>query len=251
MTKNVVILQPQYIPWVGVFEQIRLADIYVHYDDVQFPRGASFTNRVQYKHPDSAKLEGYEAKWLTVPVLEKSKMLPICQTRTDNAQQWQRKHLAMLKHAYAKAPFAREMLELFEDIVLQEYTSIAALNMRAIEQIADYFSLKPRFLRASELGVASQATERLVEICKKLGATHYITGMGAKNYVDYARFEAESIRLCYMDYHKRPYPQLHGAFTPYVTILDLIAHCGRAGLECIDSPAVYWKDANLKDESVA
>ena len=65
MSKTVVISQPMFFPWVGIFEQIRLADIFVHFDDVQLPWGSSFINRVQIKTKDGIK-------WLTIPIRKTS-----------------------------------------------------------------------------------------------------------------------------------------------------------------------------------
>lgn len=69
-----------------------------------------------------------------------------------------------------------------------------------------------------------------------------IAGLGALNYIDYKLFEDNNIKINYMDYKKTPYTQLHGEFTPYVTILDLIANEGSKGKDIINSNAIYWKD---------
>ena len=58
---RVVISQSMYFPWVGMLEQIRLADVFIHYDDVQFSKG-SFSNRVQVKQPDGT------SAWMTIPL---------------------------------------------------------------------------------------------------------------------------------------------------------------------------------------
>ena len=77
---------------------------------------------------------------------------------------------------------------------------------------------------------------------KHLGGDTYITGHGAQHYLDHELFAREGVHVEYMNYQKREYRQLHGAFTPYVSILDLIANEGRDGLKVITSGTVYWKD---------
>ena len=88
-----------------------------------------------------------------------------------------------------------------------------------------------------------KSTERLLDICKKLHATNYISGLGAKNYMNYDLFEKENIEIQFMSYNCEQYPQLHGEFTPYVTIFDLIANCGKDGKKYINSKSDYWKKA--------
>lgn len=241
MTRKIVILQPCYFPWGGVFEQIFNADIYVHYDDVQFPQGRSFTSRVQVKTGNGSVKGRDGVVWMTVPVRHDG-LRAINKTEIDYTQSWQRKHSHLLRQSMAKAPFATDALELFDSIVSKEWESIAGLNMAGIEAVAAYFGFTPLFFRSSELDIGSSSTKRLVDICKRFDADVYITGMGAKQYVDYEQFEKANVRLEYMEYEKRGYPQLHGEFTPYVTILDLIANCGKDGAKYLHSGSRYWKE---------
>lgn len=235
MSKSIVILQPQYIPWIGVFEQIRLADIYVHYDDVQYPQGRSFTNRVQIKTSNGPK-------WLTVPVKKGAGKTLINEICIDNKVNWRRKHKETVRHAYSNAPYLSDVMDLVENITSQPFENLSDLNCYALELIADYFEFDTVFEKSSALGIAGKSTQRLVDICSYFDADRYITGLGARNYVDYSEFENHNIKLHYMRYEKVSYPQLHGEFTPFVTVLDLIANCGKKGSEVICSNAKYWQD---------
>jgi hypothetical protein len=244
MATRIVILQPCYFPWGGVFEQILNADIYVHYDDVQFPRGRSFTSRVQVK-TGNGTVEGKDGVvWMTVPV-QRDGIHDINRTRIDYTRPWQHKHSQLLRQSMAKAPFAKEALAIFEATTSQTWGSIAALNIAGIEAVTDYFGFTTTFYRSSQLDIKATSTKRLVDICKHFDADMYITGMGAKNYIDHDQFEQANIRPEYMEYKKHHYPQLHGDFTPYVTILDLIANCGKAGARYLTSGTRYWKEVIL------
>ena len=81
---NIVISQPMFFPWVGMFEQIRLADTYVHYSDVPFSKG-SFVNRVQVKTAQGTP-------WMTVPLKSFSIGQSICDVEIDDQKDWRRKH---------------------------------------------------------------------------------------------------------------------------------------------------------------
>jgi hypothetical protein len=233
-SKKIVILQPMFFPWVGNFEQIRLAELYVHYDDVQLPQGRSFTNRVQIKTPSGTA-------WLTVPLRRNGKQL-IKDVLVDDSQEWRQAHIKTLQHNYGRAPYCREMLDIVRQVYSAKLSHLADINIRGLELISDYFGLRPHFLRSSAFGAMSSSSERLLHIMLQLNGATYITGHGALNYLDYELFEQHSIRVDFMHYEKNPYSQLHGEFTPFVSILDLIANAGAAGRSVISSHAVYWKE---------
>ncbi|OAI50988.1 hypothetical protein AYO44_05235 [Planctomycetaceae bacterium SCGC AG-212-F19] len=222
-----------FFPWVGLFEQIRLANVYVHYDDVQMPQGRSFMSRVQIKTSDGVK-------WLTAPVKHSGRLIrEVC---LDDEQGWRERHLKCLHYSFAKAPHRRDMYELAKAVYESTTTSLADFNRLAIERIAGYFGITPTFVRSSDINGCGNSSEKLLDVILKLSADTYITGHGARNYLDHELFEQHGIRVEYMDYRRVPYPQLHGEFTPHVSILDLIANCGKVGREVIASGTVYWKD---------
>lgn len=233
---NIVISQPMLFPWVGMLEQIRLADVYVHYADVQFSKG-SFTNRVQVKTANGPA-------WMTVPLQDVVLGQHIDSVALSTQKNWRRQHLEMLRQAYARAPFRQDMLDLVDSVYAGGHSSIAALSEASMQALCAYFGLETgrRFLHSTELGVGDSSSQRVLGIVQALGGKRYITGWGARHYLDHDLFEAAGIRVEYMDYRKLPYPQLHGAFTPYVSALDLIANTGRDGQSYITSDTVYWKD---------
>lgn len=233
---KVVISQPMFFPWVGMFEQIRLADVYVHYGDVQFSKG-SFTNRVQIKTAQGSK-------WLTVPLQQLSLGQSIDEVQLDTRSNWRRQHLDQLKQAYAGAPHRKDMLALVESVYQQPHSTIGELSRASMMACCRYYGLETgrRFVEVGELGIAGASSQRVCDIVKALGGTRYITGLGARHYLDHPLFEDAGIRVEYMDYRKQPYPQLHGEFTPYVSLLDLIANTGPQGIDCIVSETQYWKD---------
>lgn len=233
---NVVISQPMFFPWIGLFEQIRLADVYVHYSDVQFSKG-SFVNRVQIK-------TSLGPKWLTVPLEGLALGQRINEVRVNYRLDWRSQHLELLRQAYASAVYRQEMLDLVESVYASDYETIDALSEATLAAVCRYFQLNSsrRFIHVEQLGIEGTSSQRVLDIVLALGGDRYITGLGARNYLDHERFEAAGVRVEYMNYHKTPYPQLHGEFTPYVSILDLIANVGRGGISHIHSNTVYWKD---------
>ena len=232
--KTVVISQPMYFPWVGMLEQMALADVFVFLDDVQFSKGGFF-NRVQIKTPQGIR-------WLTVPLAEKKlgqslgKMYPA-------HHDWQRKHLAALQQAYGAAPYIGELITLVEIVLKKNNDTLAGLSAASMEAMAEFFEVLPEMiLCSSEISVEGKGSDRVLAICQSLGATRYVTGHGGADYLDHELFNESGIAVEYMDYEKRKYSQLHGEFTPFVSALDLLANCGQAGRDVIAPRTVCWKD---------
>ncbi len=231
---TIVISQPMFFPWIGLFEQIRLADIYIHYDDVQIPQGRSFINRVQIKTINGCK-------WLTVPISH-SGLQMIKDVRVDETSKWREKHVNILRHSYSKSPYFAEMIQLVHEIYSLKTDFLNEINIYAIEKVCEYFSLNTNFKTASHYPNQLHSSEKLYKLVSDFGGTRYLTGWGAKNYLDHSMFERNGIKVDYMDYEMRPYAQLFGEFTPYVSILDLIANKGKMGKDYLCSGTKYWRD---------
>ena len=233
---KVVISQPMFFPWVGMFEQIALADVYVHYSDVQFSKG-SFTNRVQIKTEKGSH-------WLTVPLGKVSLGQRINEVRIDDTRAWRADHIRMLLASYGEAPCVDEMMSLVRGVYTRNYETIAELSEASLSAVCDYFDLLRgrRFVHIDALSIPGASSRRVLDVVHAVGGTEYITGHGARNYLDHALFARERVSVSYMDYRKVPYEQLHGAFTPFVSILDLIANKGKAGRSLICSGTRDWKE---------
>lgn len=233
---KVVISQPMFFPWIGFFEQIKLSDIYVHYNDVQYSKGG-FTNRVQVKSPEGSK-------WLTVPLKNLRLGQAINQVEINNQQNWRANHFDLLKRSYETAPYYSEMLKLVETVYNRDWDLLDDLSQETLNAICDYFDIfrDKKFISIKDLDVGGASSERVLATTLKLGADTYITGHGASKYLNHGIFEDAGVRVEYMDYQKKPYPQLYGEFTPYVSILDLIANVGKEGVNWICSGTIYWKD---------
>lgn len=226
-------MQPHFLPWMGLFNQIKLCDIFVHFDDVKFPQGRSFTNRVQLKTQ-------HGPKWLTVPVVKSTRKM-IKDVRIINGSGWKKVHLSSIQHNLSKAPHYAEIDELVSHIYSNQTESLSEFNINAIEKIARYMGLKAEFMKSSEVANDGSSSERLINIVKKLGGRIYLTGHGAKNYLNHERFEKEKISVEYIQYNFEPYDQFFGEFIPYVTIVDLLAHTGSQSHACLKSKTIDWR----------
>ena len=232
---KLVVSQPMFLPWVGLFEQVKIADVYVHYDDVQMPKGRSFISRVQIKTPDGAQ-------WLSARIDRQRSKLLISETFLLQESNWREKHLNLLRQNYREADQYATMLQLAEEFYSQTDDCLAGFNQFTIESLAKWLGLETEFRVSSELSIQGRGTQRLIDICKHFGATEYITGHGARNYLDHRAFEDNDITVSYMQYGLQQYKQLHGEFTPYVTILDAVANLGKAARDILACNTVDWHE---------
>lgn len=217
-----VILQPSYVPWRGYFDQIRRADVFVFYDDVQYDKHG-WRNRNQIKTKQGKQ-------WLTIPVIAKGAVsdgVPIRDVRIAPNSGWADKHYKSLKQSYGKAPFFAQYEPLLSQVYSRKDELLAELTIASTILLARALGIEhTRFVRSSELGVEGTKTGRLVAICQKVGANHYISGPSAKDYIEPELFSAANIELEYMSYDYPEYPQLHPPYDPAVSILDLLFMTG-------------------------
>ncbi len=229
----VVISQPMLFPWPGFFEQMKLADVYLWLDDAQFSKGG-FTNRVQVRH-------GGVQKWLSIPLAGKGSFQEI--RALESAEDFRPKHLSFLKQALADAPFARDAIAIVEEVY--DVQDLCELLIRSAEVPARRLGLpvaREPAKRTSDLTVEGTSWRRVLDLVRAVGGTRYITGHGAARYMDHAAFEAEGISVDYMDYSKTAWPQHGGgAFTPYVSILDLIANTGPEAATYLRPATLGWR----------
>lgn len=218
--KRVAILQSNYIPWKGYFDLINSVDEFILYDDMQFTR-RDWRNRNLIKTP-----RGLE--WLTIPVSVKGRYLQkICET-TVSEPGWSETHSATLRHNYSKAPFFELYRPVFEPLYARHEPLLSAVNFGFIAAICGILGVATRLSWSMDYRPLKEGkTERLVDLCKRAGGTHYVSGPAARDYIEPALFEAAGIGLSFFDYSGYPeYPQRFGAFEHGVTILDLFFNTG-------------------------
>lgn len=233
---KVVITQSMLFPWVGMLEQMALADVFVHYDDVQFSKG-SFTNRVQLKTATGPQ-------WMTIPLRDRRMGMAIQDVQVAPVHEWRGRHNRLLNQSFEGAPHKDQALALVREVYERDYPSIGHLARFSMLALGRYFGLldSRHFLDARDLDVEGVGSSRILEIVRAVGGTVYITGHGAKNYLNHEAFEQAGVQVQYMRYERLPYPQRWGKFTPFVSALDLVASLGQDGNDYIVSQGVPWRN---------
>jgi len=227
VSKRVAILQSNYIPWKGYFDIIQQVDLFIFYDDVQYTK-SDWRNRNKIKTDKGAE-------WVSVPVGDDNNRL-ICEVVIGNPA-WQIKHWRSLQQNYGRSPYFDRYRSYFEHVYLgQQWTSLSALNQALIKHIArEFLGIVTEFADSRRWQVHGHKMDRLLELAMQSGATTYLSGPSAKDYIDPERFQKAGIYLEWMSYAGYPeYPQRFPPFEHGVSILDLLFNVGP------DSPWYIW-----------
>lgn len=214
--RTVAIHQPNYLPWLGYFDKIAKSDIFVFLDDVEYTSN-SFTNRNKIKTPG-----GWT--WLTVPVRSTNTRINDVEIATN--EQWRETHRKSLQHNYGKAKYFDEHRTVFERIYEHRWLSLAELNETLVRRICDMLDIDCQFVRSSTFQVDGEKTEQLVELCTELDADRYLSGQGAKSYVDPSQFQSANITLAYQSFDYPVYRQRFDGFEPNLSIIDPLFNVG-------------------------
>lgn len=196
-------------------------------DDTQYDK--RFTNRNKIIIPN-----GWT--WITVPINKDCKFGPNSQVKINNNLAWKQTHWKRIYHSYSGAKFFHLYKEYLESLYKKDWRLLFDLNLETIKQTLRWLDIKIDIVKESELGISRQSTQRLVDICRKIGADTYVSGPGGKDYLDEKLFEKNNIKLEYQKYHSSPYPQhLTGSFVADLSIIDILANVGPNSLHLLSN----------------
>ena len=223
----VTIHQPEYLPWLGFFDRIQQSDVFVVLDDVGYQKNG-FINRNKIKTDKGEK-------WITVPVVGRSPNLKINEILIDNSKDWKKSQLGSIISAYSKTPYFKEYLDFFKKTFGRKWEKMSELDIYLIENIVEILGIKTKIKVASSIEVDGNSTERLVNICKSLGADTYLSGPGGKDYMDLGLFKKEGINVIFQEFSHPGYNQTfkEQGFISGMSIIDLLFNCGSKSLEII------------------
>ncbi|EMN1930099.1 WbqC family protein [Burkholderia ambifaria] len=218
--KRIAIVQSNYIPWKGYFDLIAATDEFILYDDAQYTR-RDWRNRNQIKTPQGVQ-------WLTVPVRVKGRYHQSIRETEIDGTEWAEQHWTRLRQNYARAPhFARYAPELEALYLHGRHDTLSALNLAMLTWVNRQLGIATRMSSSSEYTLEGDRTDKLLNLCLQAGATEYLSGPAARDYLDESRFAAAQVAVRWFDYPAYPpYAQLWGEFVHGVTVLDVLFHCG-------------------------
>jgi len=210
----VAVHQPQYLPWLGYFDKIDRADIFVLLDNVQFKKN-EWQNRNRIKTAQGSQ-------WLTVPVRYKFSQL-INQVEINNRDKWQHRQRQAIISNYKKAPYWSLLEEFFEEIFLSKWQYISQLNIYVMKKLTELLGITTPIYVASELGeFPEDPDDRLIAMAKHFDADTYLAGGGGREYMNMEKYAESGIEVIFQEYRHPVYNQLFGDFKPFMSVVDLI-----------------------------
>ncbi len=218
-------MQPTFLPWQGYISMIDQSDVFVFFDDVQYVK-RSWHVRNNFKTRNGKDI-------LTIQVDNKSKGM-LNETLLNSNPVWRKKHLKTIQQYYAKALFFDELFPQLTAIYEADYALLSDFNIALIEWIVQFLGIETQLVRSSSLKAKGTRVGRLINICKEVHCTDYLSPVGSWGYIDDDNaFEASEIGLHYLNYNEVTYAQLHGEFIPFLSVLDIMMNRGKEALEYI------------------
>lgn len=217
--------QPQFAPWLGFFDKLDSADVFVLLDNVQFKKN-EWQNRNRIKTAEGPQ-------WLTVPVSFRFGD-KISDVRIADSHNWRHRHQQTLKTCYSRAQYFQEIFDLYNDTISNEWDKLCELNIALLQALTSRLGVDTRIAVASEMDpLPDGRDERLIELCMRFGADTYLAGAGGRQYMQVNKFRQTEVTVNFQDYQHPVYEQLFGEFSPQLSILDLLFNYGTKSLEVI------------------
>ena len=217
-SKIIGIVQPNYIPWKGYFDMIRLVDEFILLDDVQYTHDWRNRNLIKTKHG---------LKWLTVPVKATCLHTKIKDVKAVSTC-WRRKHWHAIVHNYARAKYFDLFEERLKELFLHhDEIHIAQIDHAFLVAINEWLGITTPLTFSSSYNTDGRKNEKIVNLCRQANATAYLTGPAAMAYLDVNILKNAGIDIHWMDYSNySEYGQRFPPFEHRVSILDLILNEG-------------------------
>jgi len=224
----VSISQPAYLPWLGYFDKIDKSDHHIVLDDVQIETNtkSSFTNRNKIK-TNSGPI------WLSVPIKTKNSSNIIKDVLIDNSSNWKRKHFNSLQINYNKSKYFKNHESWIKDLYSREWSHLSELNNYITKYLIDSLSISTSFSLSSKMKAAGSKSDYILNLCKEMNATVYLSGPFGKDYLHKEEFKNNNIEIKYHEYVHPNYVQLGSNSESYLSILDLIFNHGSGSLKIL------------------
>lgn len=226
-----VISQPTFLPWLGWFDLADQADVMILLDDVQFSKQSwQQRNRIRTRN-------GLE--FLTVPVKTSGRFGQLIMDCELSDRRSIIKMIKTIRTSYAKALFFSSVIDDLESVMVAATDSglLVDLNIALITWMAGHLGVSTPMLRASTLDVCGRRGDYMAAICEHIGADHYLSPAGSKNYLieDKSSFDQRNITVWLHVYEHPEYKQQFSPFMPFASALDLIFNAGPAAPKILRS----------------
>lgn len=217
----VAVHQPNYLPYIGFFNKMKNADVFIIYDDAQFSR-KDFHHRNRIRIPK-------EWKWLSVPVEKEEKAINEIKIRNDiriSGMIWSKYHWRQIHANYANAEFFGSYADELEKIYNTPYERLIDLNMKLIKFLVSSFGIETVIMFSSSFGIKTSSSQKNLDLVKAVHGDTYLSGVGGYTYLAVSLFESEGIKISFQDFKHPIYKQNFPKFVPNMAAIDLLFNVG-------------------------
>ena len=195
---TVAVMQPYFFPYLGYYRLLAAADIFVHLDCVQFPRrGYVHRNQMPKYPPQGSEQPKY---WLTLPLAGQAREIRIADLAfaPDAFAEWQKRLATFPWIEKAVGPDQVELLQRVRSV--EDNANVSDYLIDTVEFSARRLGLKPKMLRSSSLAISDdlRGQDRILEIVRRLGGTHYVNAPGGRDLYDPMEFQRRGIELRFL-----------------------------------------------------
>jgi hypothetical protein len=210
--------QPNFFPWLGFFNKLYSSDEFIFLTDSIRSKNDKYLTR-------SYILNNASRTYLSMPI--GPKQIKICDLLMPNNARWRINMLNLLNASYSESEFYDEILTDLESLLMYDCDNFSEFSINII-----YFLMKKLQINTNcyidknfnkDFGVS---TLRLVNLCNEVDADKYLSGIGAKSYIDEEIFLKNRIDVMFQDYLPRDYKQISNEFKPGLSIIDALFNCG-------------------------
>jgi hypothetical protein len=217
MEKRVAIMQPYFLPYIGYFQLIKSVDEFILYDNIQYTKkGWINRNRILVNGSD---------RLITLPVKKDSDYLNVVDREISDTWKTDKKSLLnLIKSSYSKAPYFRETYELLEECLAVEHTNLFEFIHQTLLKINRYVEIETPIIRSSTISIdhGLKSEEKVISLCKAVGATMYINAIGGQHLYSKDRFALHKMQLQFIKSDMIQYNQFTNKFIPWLSIIDVL-----------------------------
>jgi hypothetical protein len=219
MLKKIAIHQPDLFSYYGFFDKIYKCDelIFLDHVQIQISRKA-WTNRDRIKTTRGIR-------WFVVP-LEKVSCNKINDIYISSDHKWKSSFLNLIYENYKNAKFFNEIYRFVEECFLINEQKLIDFNLKILSKIFIKLGIKKKIHLSSQLNPEGHKNLMLINLIKNINGDVYLSGAGAKAYIDENFFLSHNIKVLWNTFSAPVYEQLHGKFEKDLSILDILFNCG-------------------------
>lgn len=210
------IMQPYFLPYIGYWQLLNAVDQYVIYDDVNFIKGG-WINRNRMLMNNQPKLFNIQMQGASP-----NKLINEVEVFTNDV--WKKKLLKTIESSYRKAPYYDEVYPVIKEIIICDESNLAKYIENSIRKICEYLNINTKLIVSSSIDkdINLKGQDKVINICKILGADEYYNAIGGQELYSYSDFEKQGIKLRFLDTDNIEYSQFNGDFVSNLSIIDVM-----------------------------